>query len=268
MTLKTSTTAFATYHRRLDLYKPISHTLSGPLDAHVMRVAQKNAYVLLPHFPLHNQITQPILKMKFKQINLLRHLFLSIDLHCSHFENMKPLPGDPQPVFKQTKALSVGDFFLCDCIGNTVDLCIKTNKWYKNKAGRAVQCKVIETLISDARATLGSPVNGEWSIPYEYLFANMITLEQAELIGHSLGINVYGCYKSKRAKDKKLPSKFYRNYYASSKNSDANKIISSLIILDFIVQGQNWNFHVTELGIEIFTEWFNRNINKTGLYEK
>lgn len=80
VTLKISTTAFATFHRRLDLCKPISHTLSGPLDAHVMRVAQKNAYVLLPHFPLHNQITQPILKM-IKSLQILNSETMNAILH-------------------------------------------------------------------------------------------------------------------------------------------------------------------------------------------
>lgn len=62
-----------------------------------------------------------------------------------------------------------GHLFLCDCIGNTVDLCLSTKKKYRNAAGRAVNCKVIATLIPDCCKQLGSPVNGCWMIPYNLI---------------------------------------------------------------------------------------------------
>jgi hypothetical protein len=48
-------------------------------------------------------------------------------------------------------------------------LCYKTKKKYRNADGRAVQCKVIETIITDCHKQLGTPVNGCWIIPYHLL---------------------------------------------------------------------------------------------------
>ena len=58
-----------------------------------------------------------------------------------------------------------GTYFLCDCIGNTIDLCLATKRKYKNKEGRLVNCKVIETIIPDCHAKFGTALNGCWVIP-------------------------------------------------------------------------------------------------------
>ncbi len=60
-----------------------------------------------------------------------------------------------------------GTYFLCDCIGNTIDLCIKTERQFRNSDGRLVACKVIETIIPDCHAKFGSALNGCWVIPTE-----------------------------------------------------------------------------------------------------
>lgn len=58
-----------------------------------------------------------------------------------------------------------GDYFLCDCIGNTIDLCKSTKRKFKNSDGRLVNCKVIETIIPDCHAKFGTALNGCWIIP-------------------------------------------------------------------------------------------------------
>ena len=59
-----------------------------------------------------------------------------------------------------------GEYFLCDLIGNTVDLCKKTDREYKVPiTGRKEACKHITTLISNCTKQLGTPVNGCWRLP-------------------------------------------------------------------------------------------------------
>ena len=58
-----------------------------------------------------------------------------------------------------------GEYFLCDCIGNTIDLCKSTKRKFRNSDGRMVNCKVIETIIPDCHAKFGTALNGCWIIP-------------------------------------------------------------------------------------------------------
>ena len=71
-------------------------------------------------------------------------------------------------IFEHKGRIPAGTYFLCDCIGNTIDLCKKTNRKFKNSSGRLVACKVIETIIPDCNKKFGTPLNGEWMIP-DYL---------------------------------------------------------------------------------------------------
>lgn len=72
-------------------------------------------------------------------------------------------------VFQYLGEIPPGHYFLCDCIGNTIDLCFSTRKKYKNLAGRAVTCKVIATIIPDCHKQFGTALNGEWMIPYNLI---------------------------------------------------------------------------------------------------
>lgn len=77
---------------------------------------------------------------------------------------------DPSAKIMQYKGkVQVGDYFLCDCIGNTIDLCKKTNRAYRNDEGRLVYCIVIETLIPDCQQKFGTALNGVWVIPADWL---------------------------------------------------------------------------------------------------
>lgn len=68
-------------------------------------------------------------------------------------------------IFEHKGEIPNGAYFLCDCIGNTIDLCKKTNRKFVNADGRLVACKVIETIIPDCHAKFGTALNGEWEIP-------------------------------------------------------------------------------------------------------
>lgn len=72
-------------------------------------------------------------------------------------------------IFEHKGKIEPGTYFLCDCIGNTVDLCKKTKRRFRNADGRLVACKVIETIIPDCQKKFGSPINGKWVIPYHLL---------------------------------------------------------------------------------------------------
>jgi hypothetical protein len=102
-------------------------------------------------------------------IDSLRKLLSAANHHSLFESDGRGADNSKAKIFTYRRRVPKGHYFLCDCIGNTVDLCYSTEKKYKNPAGRMVECKVIETLIPDARKQLGSPVNGCWQIPYHLL---------------------------------------------------------------------------------------------------
>jgi len=69
-------------------------------------------------------------------------------------------------IFEHKGKIPEGTYFLCDCIGNTIDLCKKTKRKFRNANGRLVACKVIETIVPDCHNKFGTALNGEWVIPY------------------------------------------------------------------------------------------------------
>lgn len=71
-------------------------------------------------------------------------------------------------IFQYKKRPEIGEYFLCDCIGNTIDLCLKTKKKYRVN-GRLVSCQIIETLIPDCHKQFGTALNGVWLIPHYLL---------------------------------------------------------------------------------------------------
>lgn len=87
-----------------------------------------------------------------------------------------------------------------------------------------------------------------------------MTEEQLTLIGHALGINVYGAIRSTNKKDKKLPKEFYRNRFcAGSKHSDIAKlyILKKMGYMDEgikINEGRDTMWFVTKKGEQVFRE--------------
>jgi len=80
---------------------------------------------------------------------------------------------------------------------------------------------------------------------------------ELEIIGHSLGINVYGAKKSKLKKDKKLPKDFYRNHFQASEGHTDWEVLLSLVEKEFMTQSTAFGmpyFYVTEKGKMIFRD--------------
>ena len=62
-----------------------------------------------------------------------------------------------------------GQPFLVDCLGNDLSIVQLTKRKYKNPNGRLISGKFVETVISDCRTVFGSPLNGYWVIPDEFI---------------------------------------------------------------------------------------------------
>lgn len=90
-----------------------------------------------------------------------------------------------------------------------------------------------------------------------------VVLSENELdnIGHSLGVNIYHAKRSKKRKDKKLPKDFYRNYFNSGIGHSDYKCLISLCEKGLMEKSSETYFHVTEQGIEIFKSEFARYVS-------
>ena len=89
-----------------------------------------------------------------------------------------------------------------------------------------------------------------------------LTEKQLQIVGHSLGINVYHSKQSKFKKDKKLPKIFYRNRFCAGSTHSDYPILLGLETLNLMQKGHEINTHeylwfVTKLGIEKFRIDFN-----------
>jgi len=67
------------------------------------------------------------------------------------------------------RVIFYGQPFLVDCVGNDLSIVQLTIRKYKNPKGRLIKGKFIETVITDCRAIFGSPLNGYWVIPDEFI---------------------------------------------------------------------------------------------------
>ena len=67
------------------------------------------------------------------------------------------------------RVIFYGKPFLVDCVGNDLSIVQLTKRKYKNPKGRLINAKFIETVITDCGAIYGSPLNGYWVIPDEFI---------------------------------------------------------------------------------------------------
>lgn len=59
--------------------------------------------------------------------------------------------------------------FLVDLIGNDLSVVILTKRKYKSPNGRVVRAKFDTTVVDDCRAIYGTPLNGYWIIPEQFI---------------------------------------------------------------------------------------------------
>ncbi len=59
--------------------------------------------------------------------------------------------------------------FLVDILGNDLSVVFLTRKKYKLPTGRVVRAKFDATVISDCNKAYGTPLNGYWMIPNQFI---------------------------------------------------------------------------------------------------
>jgi hypothetical protein len=89
-----------------------------------------------------------------------------------------------------------------------------------------------------------------------------ITFKEAEILGHSLGINLLHAKQSAKRADKLLPKEFYRNRFCAGDGHDDLPTLKTLEKMGYMARGQKINqgrdtlWHVTPEGIKRFRECF------------
>lgn len=91
--------------------------------------------------------------------------------------------------------------------------------------------------------------------------------EELEIVGHSLGVNVYNAKVSKKRKHKNLPKKYYRNYFCANHHHSDMPLLLSLESQGFMARGATINdgrdtiWYVTDAGIAEFENKFVEYVN-------
>lgn len=86
--------------------------------------------------------------------------------------------------------------------------------------------------------------------------------KELEIVGHSLGINVYHAKVSKKKRDKKIPKEYYRNRFCASENHEDWVFLVSLEEQKIMKRGVKINegrdtlWYVTDFGILEFKKQF------------
>ena len=68
--------------------------------------------------------------------------------------------------------INYGDIFLADIVGNDLSLVVLTKRKYKMPDGRVCKLKFIQTIINDCQEVFGSPINGFWKVPQQFILKN------------------------------------------------------------------------------------------------
>ena len=89
-----------------------------------------------------------------------------------------------------------------------------------------------------------------------------INFKQAEILGHSLGIDLLYAKQSTKKRDKKLPKEFYRNRFCAGDGHSDLPTLQALEKMTYMAQGQKINngrdtlWYVTDEGVKRFREYF------------
>ena len=59
--------------------------------------------------------------------------------------------------------------FMVDALGNDLSVCFLSRRKYKLPTGRVVSMKLGETVIDNCRKVFGTPLNGCWVIPQQFV---------------------------------------------------------------------------------------------------
>lgn len=67
------------------------------------------------------------------------------------------------------KIINYGAPFLVDALSNDLSICFLSRRKYKLPDGRVIRSKFNTTIIEDCRELWGTPLNGYWVIPKQFL---------------------------------------------------------------------------------------------------
>jgi len=59
--------------------------------------------------------------------------------------------------------------FMVDALGNDLSVCFLSRRKYKLPTGRVVNMKLGETVVNNCRKAFGTPLNGCWVIPPQFI---------------------------------------------------------------------------------------------------
>ena len=65
--------------------------------------------------------------------------------------------------------IAYGQPFLLDLLGNDLSIAVLTKKRYKTPKGRSVKVRFVRTIIENCREQYGTPLNGYWIIPNDFI---------------------------------------------------------------------------------------------------
>ena len=65
--------------------------------------------------------------------------------------------------------IQYGEPFMLDAIGNDLSIVILSKRGYKLPTGRVIKAKFVTTIIDDCRGLFGTPLNGYWKIPSQFI---------------------------------------------------------------------------------------------------
>ncbi len=67
------------------------------------------------------------------------------------------------------KIIDYGTPFLVDALGNDLSIVILSRRGYKLPNGRVICAKFVSTVVEDCRSIYGTPLNGYWKIPTQFI---------------------------------------------------------------------------------------------------
>jgi hypothetical protein len=80
--------------------------------------------------------------------------------------------------YPKNSIIENGEPFLVDALGNDLSIVIASRKGYKLPNGRVIKAKFVTTIIEDCRSVYGTPLNGYWKIPSQFIEPLKKILEQ------------------------------------------------------------------------------------------
>lgn len=89
-------------------------------------------------------------------------------IEVTTMDNIEYLKLDKSTIPADT-IIEYGEPFMVDALGNDLSIVILSRRKYKLPNGRAIQAKFVTTVIDDCRALYGTPLNGYWKIPCQFL---------------------------------------------------------------------------------------------------